>query len=60
MIDDVTEIEEALRQRELAIDNREQAQEELILLGRRSKALLDDEDDELTPRKERRLPNIDF
>ena len=55
-----TEIEEALRQRELAIDNREQAQEELILLGRRSKALLDDEDDELTPRKERRLPNIDF
>ena len=42
------------------IDNREQAQEELILLGRRSKALLDDEDDELTPRKERRLPNIDF
>ena len=61
MIDDATELQKALRERELAIENREQVQQELILLGRRSKVLMEDEDeDETTPRKERRLPNIDF
>ena len=62
MIAETTELQEALRQREMAVENREQAQQELILLGRRSKTLIeDDEDDEnVPPRKERRLPNIDF
>ena len=61
MIDEATELQKALRERELAIENREQVQQELILLGRRSKVLMEDEDeDETTPRKERRLPNIDF
>lgn len=61
MIDDAVELQKALRERELAVENREQVQQELILLGRRSKVLMEDEDeDETTPRKERRLPNIDF
>ena len=61
MIDEVVEIQEALRERELAVENREQAQQELILLGRRSKSLIEDnEEDDVLPRKERRLPNIDF
>ena len=62
MIAETTELQEALRQREMTVENREQAQQELILLGRRSKTLIeDDEDDEnVPPRKERRLPNIDF
>ena len=62
MIDEVAEFQKALQERELAVENREQAQQELILLGRRSKALIevDEEDDNVLPRKERRLPNIDF
>ena len=61
MIDEAVEIQEALRERELAVENREQAQQELILLGRRSKSLIEDnEEDDVLPRKERRLPNIDF
>ena len=61
MIDEVVEIQEALRERELAVENREQAQQELILLGRRSKSLIEDnEEDDVLPRKEQRLPNIDF
>ena len=61
MIDEVVEIQEALRERELAVENREQAKQELILLGRRSKSLIEDnEEDDVLPRKERRLPNIDF
>lgn len=62
MIDEATELQEELRERERAVENREQAQQELILLGRRSKALIEDneEDDNVPPRKERRLPNIDF
>lgn len=61
MIDKAAELQEALRERERAVENREQAQQELILLGRRSKSLIeDDEEDDVPPRKERRLPNIDF
>lgn len=61
MIDKAVELQEALRERERAVENREQAQQELILLGRRSKSLIeDDEEDDVLPRKERRLPNIDF
>ena len=61
MIDEATELQKALQERELAVENREHVQQELILLGRRSKVLMEDEDeDETTPRKERRLPNIDF
>ena len=61
MIDKAAELQEALRERERAVENREQAQQELILLGRRSKSLIeDDEENDMPPRKERRLPNIDF
>ena len=61
MIDKAVELQEALRERERAVENREQAQQELILLGRRSKSLIEDsEEDDVLPRKGRRLPNIDF
>ena len=61
MIDKAAELQEALRERERAVENREQAQQGLILLGRRSKSLIeDDEENDMPPRKERRLPNIDF